>query len=836
MKEKYDFNKIESKWQKIWDEKKDIWQAKDFGEKPKYYTLFEFPYPSGEGLHMGHLRGQTAVDVISRKKRLEGFNVMTPIGWDAFGLPTENYAIKHKIHPSVATANNISKIKEQEKMLGYLLDWDREINTSDPKYYRWTQWIFLQFYKHGLAYKKLMPINWCPSCKIGLANEEVIGDKCERCGTEVEKREINQWMLKITAYADKLIEGLKDVDYPEPVKLQQINWIGKSEVINSSVISTGLEESSDDKISRQARDDKEKSLSGDLIIPVFTSRADTIFGVTAIVLAPEHPLATKLCGADEKEEVLKYIAESKKKSNIERTSADKNKTGIFIGSYAEHPLTGEKIPLWVADYVLADYGTGAVMMVPAHDDRDFEFAKKYNLEIKQVIIPAKSEIQKDKMDSQDKLENDKIAFTDYGVLVNSEEFDDLTSEVAKKKITEKLKEINAGDFKINYKLRDWVFSRQHYWGEPIPIIHCEKCGEVPVPEAELPLELPQVEHYEPTDTGESPLVKITDWVNTTCPKCGGKAKRETDTMPNWAGSSWYFLRYIDPLNDKIFADKEKLKYWMGVDIYEGGPEHITLHLLYSRFWNEFLFDIGEVPTSEPYKKRILHGMILAEDGKKMSKSLGNTVSPDEIVKRYGADTARTYSMFIGPFEQTIAWDMNGLAGVFRFLHKVWDNVSKPDTKDNEDIISKLNILIQNVTSDIDNYHFNTAVAKMMEFNNELCKLNSIPLEVKEKLIIILSPFAPHISEEMWQIVGNDKILLEMAKWPEVDISKIVKKNITIPVQINGKIRDMIELNSDADEEESRACLERPNVKKYLDGQKIKKYIYIQSKIISIVLE
>lgn len=832
--QKYDYKEIESKWQKIWEDKSDIWQANDFDEKPKFYTLFEFPFLSGEGLHMGHLRGQTAVDVIGRKKRLEGYNVLTPIGWDAFGLPTENFAIKHKIHPTVATANNIAKIKEQEKMLGYLLDWAREINTADPKYYKWTQWIFLQLYKHGLAYKKMMPINWCPSCKIGLANEEVIDGKCERCGAVTEKREINQWMLKITDYADKLIEGLKDVDYPERVKSQQINWIGRSEgtEINFKGVRNNLE----------------------FDIPVFTSRADTLFGVVAIVLAPEHPIVKAIAGPDEQENVFKYIARSSKKTNIERTSEDKEKTGAFTGAYVIHPLTGEKIPVWVADYVLSEYGTGAVMMVPAHDERDFQFAKKFDLKIKNVIQPSlasdcviygiepifgniKSEYLDLLSDKNIHLykKNDNHVYTDYGILINSDEFSGLSSEVAKKKITEKLKEIDSGDFKVNYKLRDWVFSRQHYWGEPIPIVFCEKCGEVPVPENQLPLELPQIEHYEPTDTGESPLAKITDWVNTICPKCGGKAKRETDTMPNWAGSSWYYLRYIDPKNDQKFAGDEKLKYWMPVDLYEGGMEHTTLHLLYSRFWNQFLFDIGEVPTLEPYKKRVPHGMVLASDGRKMSKSFGNIVSPNEIVSRYGADTARTYSMFIGPFEQSIAWDMQGLAGVWRFLSRVWENMLKPNLDDDKNILSQLNILIKEVNDDIESYRFNTAVAKFMEFNNELSKMNSLPRLVKEKFILLLSPFAPHITEELWQLVGNDKIILESGKWPEIDESKIIIQKVVVPVQINGKIRGEIMLDPDATEEESRASLELPNVKKHLEGKEIKKYIYITGKIISIVV-
>jgi len=668
----YDFKKIEAKWQAIW-EKNNYGQAEDFSKRPKHYNLVEFPYPSGVGLHVGHCMGYGASDAFCRMKRMQGFNVLYPMGWDAFGLPTENYAIQNKVKPQETTAQSITTFKKQMKALGYSFDWSREINTTDPNYYKWTQWIFLQFYKHGikdgklieiadddfetprLAYRAEMPVNWCPSCKINLANEEVIAGKCERCGTQTEKRMQTQWLLRITAYADRLIDDLGKVDYEERIKTQQINWIGKSEGANIKFSIDNFQFS----------------------IDVFTTRADTLFGCTYMVLSPEHVIISKLKSQiSNLKEVEEYTEKSKKKSDLERTELEKDKTGAQLkGISAINPINNEKIPVWIADYVLATYGTGAVMAVPAHDKRDFAFAKKYDLEIRQSI--AKSRDEKGNLDE---------AFIDYGYLINSDEFNGLKSDKAKKKITEKLKSINAGDFAVNYRLRDWIFSRQHYWGEPIPIVHCDKCGPVPLDEKDLPLELPEVENYEPSNTGESPLASISDWVNTKCPKCDGKARRETDTMPNWAGSSWYFLRYIDPNNDIEIADRKKMDYWMPVDLYNGGMEHTTLHLLYSRFWHKFLYDLKVAPTPEPYAKRIAHGIILGPDRQKMSKSRGNVINPDKMIEQFGADTLRAYIMFIGPYNQESAWNMAGIRGVFRFLNRVWENgeLVKKHAKQKED--------------------------------------------------------------------------------------------------------------------------------------------------------
>ncbi|MBD3282480.1 MAG: leucine--tRNA ligase, partial [Candidatus Portnoybacteria bacterium] len=666
--ERYNPEKIEEKWQKKW-EKSSLNKAEDFSKKPKKYILVEFPYPSGDGLHVGHVRSYSALDAVSRKKRMEGYNVLYPIGYDAFGLPTENYAIKTGIHPTKATEENIQIFKKQLKRLGLSFDWDREINTTDPKYYKWTQWIFLQLYKKGLAYQDEIPINWCPSCKIGLANEEVIDGKCERCKTETEQKKKKQWMLKITEYAEKLLQDIKDLDYSEKIKIQQINWIGKSE---GTIIEFEIPKNESAK--------------------VFTTRADTIFGVTALVLAPEHKIIQELKEkAENKKEVEEYIKQAKKKTELERTDLEKEKTGVPLkGIYAINPINKKEIPVWIGDYVVATYGGGAVMVVPAHDKRDYEFAKKYNIEIKRVIKPKEEK----QLEGQ--------AYTDYGILVNSEKFNNLPSKKAIKEITEYLEKNNKGKKETNYHLRDWVFSRQHYWGEPIPIIHCEKCGIVPVPEKDLPVELPYVEKYKPTDTGESPLANIKEWVNTRCPKCQGPAKRETDTMPNWAGSSWYFLRYCDPHNKEEFANYEKLEYWMPVDWYNGGMEHTTLHLLYSRFWHKFLYDQKLVPTKEPYLKRRSHGMVLAPDGRKMSKSFGNVINPDEVIKGYGADSLRLYEMFMGPFEEAISWSTEGLEGCYRFLKKAWyslkENIKKESTKE---ITQKLHQTIKKITEDIE---------------------------------------------------------------------------------------------------------------------------------------
>jgi len=803
--EQYDPQKIEKKWQEKWD-KLGLNEAKDFDKKPKQYILVEFPYPSGDGLHVGHVRGYTALDTISRKKRMEGFNVLYPIGYDAFGLPTENYAIKTGVHPIEVTKKNTTIFRQQLKNLGLSFDWSREINTTDPKYYKWTQWIFLQFFKKGLAYQARIPINWCPSCKIGLANEEVVNGKCERCGTETEKREKKQWLLKITAYADRLIDDLKLVDFPDRIKNQQINWIGRSEgtTIKFKINSEEIE--------------------------VFTTRVDTIFGVTALVLAPEHDLVLKITTPKQKSKVDEYIKISKKKSELERIDLEKEKTGMFIGAYAINPLNNEKTPVWIGDYVIASYGGGAVMMVPAHDKRDYEFAKKYGIEIREVI--SGGDISKE-------------AHINYGTLVNSGEFNGLKSEDAIKKITEWLKKNKLGEKKTNYHLRDWVFTRQHYWGEPIPIIHCEKCGAVPVDEKDLPVELPYVEKYEPTDTGESPLSTIDEWVNVKCPKCGGPAKRETDTMPNWAGSNWYFLRYCDPQNDKELADIKKLKYWVPVDLYNGGMEHTTLHLLYSRFVYKFLYDINAVPTPEPYAKRRSHGMVLASDGQKISKSRGNVINPDEIVKKYGADTIRLYEMFMGPYEEAISWREESLGGCARFLKRVWAlfiNKGKLGKTSSQGLTQKINYTIKKIGEDLDNMKFNTAVSTMMEFTNAWAaqgraeqENNVLSKEDAESFLKILAPFCPHITEELWSELGNkNSIFLE--SWPEYDEKLIKKDTIELIIQVNGKLRDKIEVKNDISESEvKKLVLSNDKIKSWLNNQEPKKIIFVKNKLINIVI-
>jgi len=801
--DKWNHQEIEKKWQKYWQDN-DFYHAEDFSKRPKKYILFEFPYPSGDGLHVGHTRSYSALDAVARKKRMEGFNVLFPIGWDAFGLPAENYALKTGTHPREATEKNIANFKRQLKSLGMSLDWEREINTTDPKYYKWTQWIFLKLFEEGLAYQSEIPINWCPSCKTGLANEEVISGKCERCGAEVEKKLLKQWMFKITKYADRLIEDLKKVDYPERVKAQQINWIGKS---------SGIE------IDFKIPNSQEK-------IRVFTTRADTVFGITAIVLAPEHRLIQNLKSKIKNfKEVEEYIKESKKKSEFERTELSKEKTGVELkGITAVNPINNEEIPVWVGDYVIATYGGGAVMVVPAHDYRDYDFAKKYNIEIKKVI--SGGDISKE-------------VFVGYGTLINSGKFNELSSERAIKEITNWLRKKGLGEKTVQYKLRDWIFSRQHYWGEPIPIIHCPKCGIVPVPEKDLPVELPYIEKYEPTGTGESPLSKITNWVNTTCPKCGGPAKRETDTMPNWAGSNWYFMRYIDPNNDQYLADPKKLKYWMPVDWYNGGMEHTTLHLLYSRFIYKFLYDIGIAPQEEPYKRRTCHGMVLAEDGRKMSKSFSNVISPDAIIEQYGADTLRIYEMFMGPFSQAISWNTQGVKGCHRFLEKVWklfSNYREGSGKENADIARALNKLNKKIDHDIESCRFNTAVAAFMEFIN-ICSEHKKELtkETVEKTLILLSPFAPHIAEELWQKLGyKQSIFLE--KWPKYDSKLIQEKSITLIVQINGKVRDKIEAKPNISEEEARElALKSKKIKGWIENKEVKKFIFVPKKLINIVI-
>jgi len=818
----YDFKKIETKWQAVW-KKNDYGHAEDFSRTPKYYFLVEFPYPSGDGLHLGHCMSYGPPDAYVRAKRMQGFNVMYPMGWDAFGLPTENYAIKNKVKPQVITADSIKTFKRQMKMLGFSVDWAREVNTSTPNYYKWTQWIFLQFYKHAvidgklmevadddttsprLAYQAEIPINWCPSCKIGLANEEVITGRCERCETAVIQKMQKQWMLRITAYAGRLIKDLDLVNYLEKIKIQQINWIGKSEGANIKF---------------------KLGIGGE--VEVFTTRMDTLFGCTYLVLAPEHPLIKKLKSKiTNTKEVDEYVAKAVKKSDLQRTKLEKEKTGVELkGILAINPINNEKVPVWVADYCLASYGTGAVMAVPAHDQRDFAFAQKYNLEIKQVI-------QKSKLENQNELD---AAFVNYGVMINSAEFDGMTSGEGKKKITEKLKMIGAGDFATNYKLRDWVFSRQHYWGEPIPIIHCEKCGSVPVDEKDLPLKLPDVENYEPSNTGESPLATIPDWVDTTCPKCGDKARRETDTMPNWAGSSWYYLRYCDAQNNKALADRKKLDYWLPVDLYYGGMEHTTLHLLYSRFWHKFLFDLGVVPGTEPYARRVAHGLILGPDGQKMSKSRGNVINPDDIIKKFGADSLRAYIMFIGPYDQESIWSMNGLKGVHRFLNRVWGNQSKvSDIEDSDKLIIKLNQTIAGVTEDLDHFQFNTVISKLMELNNAIEKAGKISKKSWQKFLALLYPAMPHIAEELWEKSGAEG-LIENQSWPKTDKKYLITPKITIAVQINGKTRDTVEISTEAAQADAESAAKTEKIKNLIGSGKIAKVIYVSGRIINFVLE
>jgi len=802
---KYNPQEIEPKWQKYWEDNK-FYQAQDFSKKKKLFLLVEFPYPSGAGLHVGHCRSYSALDAIARKKRMEGFNVLFPIGWDAFGLPTENYAIKNKIHPSIATENNIANFKRQLKSLGVSFDWNREINTTDPSYYKWTQWIFLKLFEKGLAYQSEIPVNWCPSCKIGLANEEVIDGKCERCGALSEQKRIKQWMLRITSYADRLIDDLEKVDFWEKIKTQQINWIGRS-------YGTEIDFKTDDNES----------------IKVFTTRADTIFGVTAVVLAPEHPLIEKLKSKIENwKEVQNYIKKSKEKTEFERIEMEKKKTGVQLkGVFANNPINDEKVNIWVGDYVVGTYGGGAVMVVPAHDKRDYGFAKEYGIEIKEVI--SGGDISQD-------------AFINYGELINSEGFNGLSSEEAIKKITEYLEKKGSGRKTINFKLRDWIFSRQHYWGEPIPIIHCPKCGTVAVPEKDLPVQLPYVENYQPTNTGESPLADISEWVNVKCPKCNGPAKRETDTMPNWAGSSWYYLAYLIPgISNSQFPIskyKKEFDYWMPVDWYNGGMEHTTLHLLYSRFWYKVLFDIGAVSDSEPYKKRTSHGMVLAEDGRKMSKSFGNVVNPDEVISKYGADALRVYEMFMGPFDQAISWSTQGVNGVYRFLDRIWNLVEecKNNTKSDEEAIRLIHKLNKKINDDLESIKFNTAVAAFMEFLNfATANKEKIGQDTIERIILLLAPFAPHINEELWRNLGHKDSVHEQ-KWPQYD-SKIIKEDkINLMIQVNGKVRDKIEIETSLSEEEiKKLALNQEKIKNWIKDQEIKKVIFVPNQLINFVL-
>ena len=801
----YNHKVVEKKWQKVWDDNKAFAATDDYS-KPKYYALVEFPYPSGQGLHVGHPRPYTALDIVARKRRMQGYNVLYPMGWDAFGLPTENYAIKNKIHPKEVTKNNIARFKAQLHSLGYSFDWDREINTTDPEYYKWTQWIFLKLFKAGLAYKKEMPINWCTSCKVGLANEEVVNGVCERCGAPVVRKVKSEWMLKITEYADKLIEGLDTVDYIERVKVSQKNWIGRS---------TGAEV--DFRI--KGKEDK---------LRIYTTRCDTLFGATYMVVSPEHPLLDKY--KDEIKnwsEIESYREQAARKSDFERSELAKDKTGVAIdGLVAINPVNEKEIPIWVSDYVLMSYGTGAIMAVPAHDERDWEFAKKFDLPLIQVVAKDGEEV-----------DINEAAFTDVatGVLINSGFLNGLQVKDAKEKMIEFLEEKGIGKAKVNYKLRDWVFSRQRYWGEPIPIIHCDKCGYVPLNESELPLMLPEVESYMPTDNGESPLAAMTDWVNVKCPCCGGPAKRETDTMPQWAGSSWYFLRYTDPKNTEALASKEALKYWLPVDWYNGGMEHTTLHLLYSRFWHKFLYDQGVVPTPEPYQKRTSHGMILGENGEKMSKSRGNVVNPDDIVNAYGADTLRTYEMFIGAFDLAASWSDDGVKGCRRFLERVWklqDIVVDGDAY-SKDMETKMHQTIKKVSTDFENLKYNTAIAAMMALVNDFYKKNAVTKGEMKTLLTLLNPVAPHITEEMWSILGYEGYLYQ-ASWPTFDEAKTVESTVEIAVQINGKMKATLAINKD-DPKDDVIAKAKEAIADKLTGNIVKE-IYVPGRIVNIVMK
>ena len=798
---KYDFAAIEKKWQDKWEEC-GCFHAEIDHSKPKFYALVEFPYPSGAGLHVGHPRSYTALDIVSRKRRMQGYNVLYPMGWDAFGLPTENFAIKNHIHPAIVTKKNVDRFRSQLKALGLSFDWKREVNTTDPSYYKWTQWIFLQLFKQGLAYKKEMSVNWCTGCKCVLANEEVVGGVCERCGSEVVHKVKSQWMLAITKYAQRLIDDIDELDYIERVKVQQKNWIGRS---------TGAEVDF-------------ASTLGDTI-KIYTTRCDTLFGATYMVISPEHPLiekwADKLTNIDE---VRAYQLAASKKSDFERTEVAKEKTGVKLeGVMAINPVNNTEIPIFISDYVLVSYGTGAIMAVPAHDTRDWEFAKKFGLPIIEVVKGGE-DVQKE-------------AFTDCetGILVNSGFIDGLSVEDAQAKMIEFLTEKGIGQAKVNYKLRDWVFSRQRYWGEPIPIVHCEKCGFVPLPEDQLPLLLPDVESYEPTDNGESPLAKMTDWVNTTCPCCGGPAKRETDTMPQWAGSSWYFLRYMDPHNDKELASKEALKYWSPVDWYNGGMEHTTLHLLYSRFWHKFLYDIGVVPTKEPYAKRTSHGMILGEGNVKMSKSLGNVINPDDIVNTYGADTMRLYEMFMGDFEKAAPWSANSIKGCKRFLDRTFNLQEKAiDGGIRPEFESMVHKTIKKVTEDIETLKFNTAIAQLMTWLNDVEKCGSITKEEYKVFLMLLDPFAPHICEEIWETMGFGGMIVEQ-KWPEYDEAKCVDETVEIAVQITGKVRARINISADATSEQAIAAAKAdPTIAGLLEGKNIVKEIYVPGRLVNIV--
>lgn len=800
----YNFKEIEKKWQARW-EQENCFHAVNGSEKPKFYALIEFPYPSGAGLHVGHPRSYTALDIIARKRRMEGYNVLYPIGWDAFGLPTENYAIKNNIHPKVVTKKNIDNFTRQLKMLGFSFDWERAVNTTDPNYYKWTQWIFLQLFKHGLAYKQEMPINWCTGCKVGLSNEEVVNGVCERCGNEVVQKRKSQWMLKITEYAQRLIDDLDDVNYIEKVKTQQKNWIGRSEGAEVQFkLSTGDE------------------------MTVYTTRCDTLFGATYVVLAPEHDLVEKMKSSITNwDEVRDYVSQAAKKSEFERTELAKEKTGVQLkGVYAVNPVSGKELPVWISDYVLVTYGTGAIMAVPAHDARDWEFAKKFDLPIVEVVAGGE-DVQKE-------------AYTDVseGNMINSGFLDGLPVKEAIRTMIEYLEKEGIGKRKVNFKLRDWVFSRQRYWGEPIPLVYCEKCGWVPIPESELPLELPELETFEPGENGESPLAKAYDWIETTCPHCGGTAKRETDTMPQWAGSSWYFLRYMDPDNQEALASKEALDYWAPVDWYNGGMEHTTLHLLYSRFWHKFLYDIGVVPTKEPYMRRTSHGMILGENNEKMSKSRGNVVNPDDVVDEFGADAFRTYEMFIGAFDQSTPWSQQGLKGCYKFMERVWNlqDMLTDDEAYSPELEKNVHKTIKKVGEDYERLKFNTAIAALMSLVNDFYRTGSVTKGEFRTLITLLNPVAPHMTEELWEKYGTGG-LLSIAPWPQYDETKTIDDQVEIVIQVNGKIRDKILLAAGLDKAQmEEAALASEVVRKLTDGKNILKVIAVPGKLVNIVVK
>ncbi len=807
----YNFKEVEKKWQNKWDKEGTFEAKQDFKNPKKWYGLIEFPYPSGQGLHVGHPRSYTALDIIARKKRMEGYNVLYPIGFDAFGLPAENYAIKNHIHPKITTENNINHFREQLKALGFSFDWSREVNTTDPNYYKWTQWIFIQLYKKGLAYKATMPINFCTGCKVGLANEEVVNGVCERCGSPVVQKEKSQWMLKITEYAQRLIDDLDDIDFLDKIKAQQKNWISRSEGAEVHFKIDGTDES----------------------LLIYTTRPDTIFGATYMVVAPEHKLIEKFAGKiTNLKEIKAYQEKAALKSDFERAELNKEKTGVEIqGLKAINPLTNEKIPIWVSDYVLITYGTGAIMAVPAHDDRDFEFAKKFKLPIKQVIQPKDEAIKID-------LENEPFTDVEDGIAVNSGFIDGLPVKEAIAKVIQYVEQNKIGTKKVNYKLRDWVFSRQRYWGEPIPMVYCEACGWVPIPEKELPLKLPDIEDYEPSENGESPLAKQLDWIRTTCPHCGKTAKRETDTMPQWAGSSWYFLRYMDPHNDEALASKEALEYWSAIDWYNGGMEHTTLHLLYSRFWHKFLYDIGVVPTKEPYQKRTSHGMILGTNGEKMSKSKGNVINPDDIIEEFGADTFRVYEMFMGPFDQVAAWSMESIRGCGKFLDRVWN--LKDMLVEDENYLPEhekmMHKAIKKVSNDIEEMKFNTAIATFMTMVNEFYKDKKLSKGEYKTFLQLLNPFAPHMTEELFEEMGESKTITQMP-WPTYDEAKTIDDEIQIPIQVNGKLKTTITISKDLTEEEIKKVVhENEIVCKNLEGKTIVKEIYVNGKIYNIVIK